>query len=98
MDKIWNRNPSKSEVIGRCGGDGKKECPRRTDKSHTLKKRKETRCLWYWVFILENKIHWVFAFFNWVFVNFRLSNTKLFLYSLYNINYSKWVSINSNAI
>ena len=21
MDKIWDRNPSKSEVIGRCGGD-----------------------------------------------------------------------------
>jgi len=24
MDTIWNRNPSKLEVIGRCGGDGKK--------------------------------------------------------------------------
>ena len=23
MDKIWYRNPSKLEVIGRCGGDGK---------------------------------------------------------------------------
>ena len=23
MDKIWDRNPSKSEVIGRCGGDEK---------------------------------------------------------------------------
>ena len=23
IDKIWNRNPSKSEVIGRCGGDEK---------------------------------------------------------------------------
>ena len=23
MDKIWDRNPSKSEVIGRFGGDGK---------------------------------------------------------------------------
>ena len=21
MDQIWDRNPSKSEVIGRCGGD-----------------------------------------------------------------------------
>ena len=38
MDKIWDRNPSKSEVIGRCGGDGKTEWPRRTDKSQTLKK------------------------------------------------------------
>ena len=23
MDKIWDRNPSNSEVIGRCGGDEK---------------------------------------------------------------------------
>jgi len=23
MDKIWDRNPSKLEVIGRCGGDEK---------------------------------------------------------------------------
>jgi len=25
MDKSWDRNPSKSEVIGRCGGDEKNE-------------------------------------------------------------------------
>ena len=38
MDKIWYRNPSKLEVIGRCGGDEKKtEWPRRTDKSRMLK-------------------------------------------------------------
>ena len=37
MDKIWYRNPSKSEVIGRCGGDEKTEWPRRTNKSRTLK-------------------------------------------------------------
>ena len=24
MGKIWDINPSRSEVIGRCGGDGKK--------------------------------------------------------------------------
>ena len=41
MDKIWYRNPSKSEVIGRCGGDEKNEWSRRTDKSRTLKKRRE---------------------------------------------------------
>ena len=41
MDKIWYRNPSKSEVIGRCGGDEKPEWPRRTDKSRTLKKDKK---------------------------------------------------------
>jgi len=38
MDKIWYRNPSKSEVIGRCGGDEKTEWPRRIDKSQMLKK------------------------------------------------------------
>ena len=43
MDKIWYRNPSKSEAIGRCGGDGKNEWwPRRSDKSRTLKKQKNT--------------------------------------------------------
>jgi len=30
-------NPSKPEVIDRCGGDGKTECPRITDTSRTLK-------------------------------------------------------------
>ena len=38
MDKIWYRNPSKSEVIGCCGGYIKTEWPRRTDNSLTLKK------------------------------------------------------------
>ena len=37
MDKIWYRNPSKSEVIGRGGGGEKPAWPRRTDKSRTLK-------------------------------------------------------------
>ena len=37
---IWN--PSKSEVMGRCGGDEKNEWPRRTDKSRTVKKREES--------------------------------------------------------
>jgi len=39
MDKILYRNPPKSEVIGRCGGDEKTEWPRRTNKIRTLKKR-----------------------------------------------------------
>ena len=38
MDTIWYRNHSKSEVIGRCGGDEKTEWLRRTDKRRTLKK------------------------------------------------------------
>jgi len=45
MDKIWDKNPSKSEVIGRCGGDEKTEWPRRTDKSRTLQnKNKNYHC------------------------------------------------------
>ena len=36
-------NPSKSEVIGRCGEDEKNEWLRRTDKSRTLKKIKKIR-------------------------------------------------------
>ena len=40
MDTIWDRNPSKSEVIGRCDGDEKPEWPHRTDKSRTLKNYK----------------------------------------------------------
>ena len=34
-------NPSKSEVIGRFGGDEKNEWPGRTDKSRKLKKKKK---------------------------------------------------------
>jgi len=32
MDTIWDINPSKSEVIGRCGGDEKKECTQNRQK------------------------------------------------------------------
>jgi len=35
-------NPSKSEVIGRCGRDVKTERPRRTDKNRTLKNNTKT--------------------------------------------------------
>ena len=51
MDKIWYRNPSKSEVIGRCGGDEKTEWPRRTDKKLNVKKKVKKKslfnCTWY---------------------------------------------------
>ena len=33
---VTEKNPSKSEVIGRCGGDEKTEWPRRTDTSRTV--------------------------------------------------------------
>ena len=40
------KKPSKSEVIGRCGGNEKTEWSRRTDKSRTLKfkKKSSTKC------------------------------------------------------
>ena len=40
METILDRNPSKSEVIGRCGGDENTEWPRRTDKKSNAKKIK----------------------------------------------------------
>ena len=41
MDKIWDKNPSKSEGIGHCGGDEKNGWPHRTDKSRMLKINKK---------------------------------------------------------
>ena len=38
MDKIWYRNPSKSEVIGRCGGDEIKAMTTQNRQSRTPKK------------------------------------------------------------
>ena len=38
MDKIWYRNPSKSEAIGHCGGDEKTNDHAESRKSQTLKK------------------------------------------------------------
>ena len=38
MDKIWYRNPSKSEVIGCCGGDEKKRMTTQNRQKSTLKK------------------------------------------------------------
>ena len=39
MDKIWDSNLSKSEVIGLCGEDEKTGWPRRTDKKSNAKKK-----------------------------------------------------------
>ena len=38
MDKLWIENPSKSEVIGRCGGDEKTRMTTQNQQSRTLKK------------------------------------------------------------
>ena len=43
MDKIWYRNPSKSEVIGRCGGDEKtRMTTQNRQKSNAKKQNKKT--------------------------------------------------------
>ena len=47
MNKIWYRNPSKSEVIGRCGGDEKTEWPRITDNKSNAKKNRFKKKMWY---------------------------------------------------
>ena len=39
LSKSGLENPSKSDVIGRCGGCEKTEWPRGTDTSRTLKKQ-----------------------------------------------------------
>ena len=41
MDKIWYRNPSKSEVIGRCGGDEKKRMT--TQNRHKLNTKEKKK-------------------------------------------------------
>ena len=38
MDKIWYRNPSKSEVIGRCDGDEKKRMTTQNRQKSNAKK------------------------------------------------------------
>ena len=45
MDNIWDRNPSKSKVIGRCVRDEKAEWPRRTDKVESYKNAFVNGCL-----------------------------------------------------
>ena len=38
MDKIWYKNPSKSEVIGRCGGDEKNRMATQNRQKSNAKK------------------------------------------------------------
>ena len=40
MDKLGYRNPSKSEVIGRCGGDETKRMTTQNRQNSNAKKRK----------------------------------------------------------
>ena len=40
MDKIWYRNPSKSEIIGRCGGDENTKWPTQNRKKVERYKKK----------------------------------------------------------
>ena len=54
MDKIWYRNPSKWEVIGRCVGDEKTNDhaePTKVERKKTHKKNKPKKlqmCKWCW--------------------------------------------------
>ena len=41
MDKIWYRNPSKSEVIGRCGADEKTRMTTQNRQMSNAKKEKK---------------------------------------------------------
>jgi len=41
MDKIGYRNPSKSEVIGRCDGDDKRMTTQNRQKSNAKKQKNE---------------------------------------------------------
>ena len=46
MDKIWDGNPSKSEIIGRCGGDEKKSDnaePTKTNKTKQTNKKQHKK-------------------------------------------------------
>ena len=52
MDKIWYRNPSKSEVIGCCGGDEKTNDLAEPTKSRTLKNLKN---FWHLKFALKRQ-------------------------------------------
>ena len=40
MDKIWFRNPTMSEVIGRCGGNKKRMTTHNRQKSNAKKKKR----------------------------------------------------------
>ena len=47
MDKIWYRNPSKSEVIGHCGGDEKSRMTTQNrQKSNAKKTHKKHLAQW----------------------------------------------------
>ena len=43
MDKIWDRNPSKSEVIGLCGGDEKTTTRMTTQNRQMSNAKKNTK-------------------------------------------------------
>ena len=49
-------NPSKSEIISRCGGDENTEWPGRTDKSRTLKNKEKEKWLLYVYCMFDNEV------------------------------------------
>ena len=45
MNKIWERNPSKLEIIGRCGGDEQTNAQAEPTKSNAKNPLSWTQCL-----------------------------------------------------
>ena len=91
MDTFWNRNPSKSDVIGRCGGDGKKRMATQNRQKSNAKKN-----------ILQNfelryplSSHQLYT--SWLAIRFGIVSAAMPLsvstYSLYNYNQSRTNSI-----
>jgi len=58
MDNIWDGNPSKSEVVGRCGGDENPEWSCRTDKSRTEEPPNKPLCDVMYTITLNGCLHY----------------------------------------
>ena len=55
MDKIWYRNPSKLEVIGRCGGDEKNRMTTQNrQKSNAEKEKKKNITIQLYYILFEH--------------------------------------------
>ena len=50
MDTIWDRNPSKSEVIDRCGGDEKTRMTTQNRQMSNAKKTQQHLVIHPWTF------------------------------------------------
>ena len=98
MDKIWNRNPSKSEVIGRCGGNEKTEWPRRTDKSQTPKKLKKIKLTYVYQTIVYIMYRTVYGYLTTYHIRYQIYTNTVsvlvrYIYLLYISRYIQTVML-----